>query len=237
MNRFKADQNCCRYLVYADDQVNTTPEPFAAFESRFFRGMPQLDPALNALADVLRMMFNLYPTFYANSIVNAALQFINTLFVERELQLMGTARFQSSPDPERFPWFLRHSSGVAIGYGLMIFPNSIPLEPIPCFKAQADIDFWISGTNDLLSYVTRSFLTESMFPDQNIRYYKESMVDDETANYILNRAQVESKSPLDVMLVLKEELKKSRKTIYDTLGLSATPDAIKAWRHFERGYM
>ncbi|KAG6848544.1 hypothetical protein C0991_000460 [Blastosporella zonata] len=158
-------------------------------------------------------MFDLYPVFFANSIISATFDFISGSCLEPSVE-----KLESLPISTRFPWFLRDRTGVAVAYALMLFPNSRQVDYIACFQALADMDFWISASNDLLSY------------------YKES-VSGETANYISNRANVEHKCPVAVLKEVREEVLRSREHVYQILASTAGDDAVKIWRAWEHGYM
>ncbi|KAG6833265.1 hypothetical protein H0H87_009440 [Tephrocybe sp. NHM501043] len=201
------------YLIYIDDMSSRDITAYVAFHERFLRGLPQLDPVLDGLASVLHAMFDLYTVFFANSIISATFDFISGTCLEPSVE-----QLQSLPTSTRFPWFLRDRTGVAVAFALMLFPNSRKVDYVTCFQAMADMDFWISATNDLLSY------------------YKERIAG-ETANYISNRANVEGKSPIVVAKDIGEELLRSREHIYHILAFTAGDEAVGIWRAWEHGYM
>ncbi|KAG6824499.1 hypothetical protein H0H92_006698 [Tricholoma furcatifolium] len=197
------------YNITAPKNVET----YITFEERFLRNLPQLDPALQGLADVLRSMHDYYPVFFANSIINATFEFVAGTCLEPAFEKVDV-----STTSTRFPWFLRDRTGVAVAFALMLFPNSQKVEYAACFSAMADMDYWISITNDLLSY------------------YKESLAG-ETANYISNRASVEGVASLQVVADLQYELLESRNHIYKLLRNNAGEKAVKIWRVWEHGYV
>ncbi|KAG6906806.1 hypothetical protein DXG01_012034 [Tephrocybe rancida] len=201
------------YLIYVDDVSSKDITAYVAFQERFLRHQPQLDPVLDGLASLLHATFDLYPVFFANAIISATFEFIAGTCIEPEVE-----KLELSSASTRFPWFLRDRTGVAVAFALMLFPNSRKADYVACFQAMADMDFWISVTNDLLSY------------------HKESIAG-ETANYISNRAATEARSPLQVCLDIRQELLRSRKHVYETLTSNAGKDAVKTWRSWERGYM
>ncbi|KAG6836122.1 hypothetical protein H0H93_011154 [Arthromyces matolae] len=138
------------YLIYIDDVSSKDITAYVAFEERFLQNIPQLDPVLDGLASVLRAMFDFYPVFFANSIISATFDFISGTCIEPAVE-----SFKSSNSSPRFPWFLRARTGVAVGFALMLFPKSRQVDYVACFRAMADMDFWISATNDLLSWVAK----------------------------------------------------------------------------------
>lgn len=118
------------------------------FEQRFLRGLPQLDPILDALVCVLLDMCDQYDTHSANSIISATFEFINTTCLEPALKALKPIRGATL-----FPWFLRDRTGDSVAYALMIFPESRNLDFVARFQALPYMNIWISLTNDILSYV------------------------------------------------------------------------------------
>jgi hypothetical protein len=66
------------------------------------------------------------------------------------------------------------------------------------------------------------------------RFHKEELAG-EKSNYVHFRANAENLAPLEVLANMAEELRISRDTIHTTLVQS--PNALKAWKVFERGYV
>lgn len=123
--------------------------PFVVFEERFLRRMPQLNPVLEALVDVLLRIYDQYESTTANYIMNATFNFVNSTCMEPEIERLPLMR-----GVVRFPWFLRDQTGVAIGFGLMLFPKSKDIGVTDYIQALPDMNFWISATNDMLSSVS-----------------------------------------------------------------------------------
>ncbi|KAG6899725.1 hypothetical protein C0993_007532 [Termitomyces sp. T159_Od127] len=173
----------------------------------------ELDPLLDGLASCLLAMFDHYPVFFANSIINSILDSIVGTCTEPSIKI------QSQSTSTLFPLFLRQRNGAGLAYALMMFPNSLqPVSYAVCFQVLADMDFWIASVNDILSY------------------HKESAAG-ETNNYISNRANVEGKAPLTVASDIRKEVQRSRHYIYMTLSATAGQEAVKIWRIWERGFM
>ncbi|KAG6899726.1 hypothetical protein C0993_007533, partial [Termitomyces sp. T159_Od127] len=181
-------------------------------EERFLRNLPQLDPILDGLASCLLAVFDLYPTLFATLIVGSIFDYMVATCSEPLINA------QSQSSSTLFPSFLRRQTGAGSAYALMIFSNSLqPVNYTACFHALADMNFWVAGTNDILSY------------------YKESVAG-ETANYMSVRADAEAKKPLEVASDLEKELVHSRNYIYKTLSNAAEEKAVRLWRTWERGY-
>lgn len=146
-----------RYALYAEDMTSiyqNTPH-LRYFQTCFLRGLPQLDPVMQAYADVLLKMCDSYDTPVANSILNSAFDFINYTYLEPRLDSLPVAY-----GAKRFPWFLRERTGVGIAFALMLFPKTVKLEIVDYIQAVPDMDFWMSVANDLISCVF------SPMPDQ-----------------------------------------------------------------------
>ncbi|KAF8586475.1 terpenoid synthase [Ramaria rubella] len=199
------------FTLYADDMAPKDPKAFRSFEQRFLCGQPQLDPVLDALVEVLLRMWELYDPLCANYIVISTLEFITATSLEPELDT-----FPLVQGVRRFPWFIRNGTGVGTAFAFMIFTKSAKIDPVKYLQAIPDMNFWIALTNDVLSF------------------HKEELAG-ESANYIHNRAYVDNKAPLQVLVDVVEELQVSRNAIHKALALSA--EALKAWIVFERGYV
>ncbi|KAG5644086.1 hypothetical protein DXG03_009105 [Asterophora parasitica] len=202
------------FLIYIDDVSAHDITAFLAFEERFLQGLPQLDPVLDAMALLLKGLYQHYTPFHANSIINATFECINGTCIEPSLQGV-----QFDHSPPRFPQFLRDRTGFSIAYALMVYPTATrALDYVTCFQAMADMDIWISLMNDILSY------------------HKERLAG-ETINYVSNRACVEGKAPLQIVSDIRGDLLHCRKNIYTALENGGGKVAAQHWRIFERGYM
>jgi len=198
-------------IIYIDDASTKNVAPFAAFQQRFLRGLPQLDPVLDMFASILVAMCDQYETLSANFILSATFEFINATCVEPAIEALPIL-----PGAVRFPSFLRDRTGLGVPYALMAFPNSRPLGFVTCFQTLPDMNFWIAAINDILSF------------------YKERLAG-ETVNYIFNRAHVENKAPLQVLSDMRDELVEASNNVVAALTKSGAPGAAEVWKSFERG--
>jgi hypothetical protein len=198
------------FILYTDDASTKDVAPFMAFEQRFLRNLPQLDPVLDAFAAVLLKMCDQYDALAANFILSATFEFINATCIEPAMEALPILR-----GAKRFPSFLRDRTGLGIPYSLMIFPKSRSLDFVSCFQALPDMNFWIAAINDILSF------------------YKEELAG-ETVNYIYNRANVECKDPLQILSTIRDELLEASDNVSRSLSSSA-PEALDAWKSFESG--
>ena len=137
-----------RYLIYVDDMAPKDPSTFSVFEQRFLSGQPQLNPVLDALVKVLMHMWDIFDPICANSITAATFEFVTSSCLEPELERLPLIR-----GIQRFSWFLRTRTGVAVSFSLFNFPKSSRLGLMEYIQAMADMDFWVSVTNDLISSV------------------------------------------------------------------------------------
>jgi len=205
------------YIIYIDDAVLADPRPCTVFQHRFMRGIPQLDPVLDAFADVLNSLSASYPPLQANLILSAAFDFVSASCMEPQLAQANSSKNGRTSSPlgaTRFPNFLRERTGLGIPGALMLFSPSQPIDFLDCFRALADMNFWIAAVNDLLSF------------------YKEELAG-ETATFIHTRAAAEGRTPLDVLAAISDELCTASHNIAQTL--EADPKAVEVWRMFEYG--
>ena len=123
------------------------PVTLKQFVQRYLRGNPQLNPVLTAFGEVLMNMWDLYDELSTISIIANTFEFITSSCLEPELD-------KSPPIVEgirRFPWFIRQKSGLGAGFALQLFTKSDSFMIMEILKAIADMDYWISLSNDLLS--------------------------------------------------------------------------------------
>ncbi|RDB27321.1 Trichodiene synthase [Hypsizygus marmoreus] len=196
------------YVVYIDDTVLTDAHPFVAFQQRFMRGLPQLDPVLDAYAAVLHALCDQYDTLPANFILSATFEYISATCLEPVLPEVTIRR--------RFPGFLRDRTGLGIPYALFVLAKPHSEHCIrffaSCSQALPDMNFWIAGINDVLSF------------------YKEECAGEQN-NYIHNRAHADGKAPPAVLCDMIQELLEASDNIYVAL----PPRARETWRSFEAG--
>jgi len=200
------------YIIYVDDVAPQNTAPFLAFQNRFLHNLPQLDPVLDALADLLHLIYDHYDVVFANTIISCTLDFITVTCMEPVIE-----SFTLTPNLARFPWFFRSRSGLAIPFALFSFPKSRKPDVGMTLQILPTIERWIAGTNDLLSF------------------YKEELAG-ETSTYIHYRAKVEGKKPVEVFGQLGFELAEAARSINTVVG-GSTANMIEAWSECEFGFI
>lgn len=135
-------------MFYVDDMAAKEVDVFSSFQQRFLRSLPQLNDVLTAFADLLLCMCDQYDTITANSIISATFEFVNSSCIEPEIETLSLIQGVA-----RFPLFLRDRTGVSTSFALMLFPLGKGIGVKDYIQALPDMIFWISVTNDLLSYV------------------------------------------------------------------------------------
>jgi Trichodiene synthase (TRI5) len=221
-----------RYHIYVDDMAPKDPTNFIGFEERFLSGQPQLDPVLDALVEVLMRMWDFYDPFCANSIIVSSFEFFSSTCLEPDLERLPVVQ-----GTERFSWYLRERTGVAVAFSLMTFTKSSRINTMAFVQAVPDMTFWICVSNDLFSWVIVSSpitVYIVIWTWRYARFHKEELAG-ETANYVHTRAQIENKTALQVLADMRDDLRVSRDTINRVL--SPSPDALRKWQVFERGYV
>lgn len=216
-------------MFYVDDMASKEVDKFSPFQQRFLQRLPQLNDVLTAFSDLLLRMCNQYDTITANSILSATFEFVNSTCIEPEIESLSLIH-----GVVRFPMFLRDRTGVSTSFALMLFPTGKRIRVGNYIQALPDMIFWISLSNDLLSYVPQissTLFARLMCPPS---FHKEELAGD-TNNYVHNRAYIEGKSPIRVLSEMEGELAVARETIY--AALVHTPTAADAWSVFERGYV
>jgi len=200
------------YLLYVDDVAPQNTAPYLAFQHRFLLKLPQLDPVLDALADVLHLIDYYYDVVFANTIISGTFDVITAICIEPVIE-----SFTLTSNVARLPWFFRSRNGFGVGSALLAFPKSRNPDIGVILQILPTMDFWISATNDLLSF------------------YKEELAG-ETSTYINNRAKVEGKNPMEIFGQLGFEIAEARRSI-DAVVCGSTANMIEAWTEFEFGYI
>ncbi|KAH9965491.1 isoprenoid synthase domain-containing protein [Russula dissimulans] len=200
------------YLIYVDDVAPQNTAPYLAFQHRFLRKLPQLDPVLDALTDVLHLIYDHYDVVFANTIISGTFDYITVTCMEPV-----TNSSTLTPNVARFPWFFRSRTGVAIPFALLSFPKSRNPDIGVTLQILPTIDFWIAAGNDFFSF------------------YKEELAG-ETYTYINYRAKIEGRKPVEVFGQLKFELAEAAKSINAVIG-GSTANMVEAWSEFEYGYL
>lgn len=192
--------------------------------------MPQLDPVLEALVEVLLRICDQYDTQTANFILTATFNYLNSTCLEPEIETKTLTR-----GAVRFPWFFRDRTGLSLAFAHMLFPKSQGIGLADYIQVLEDMNFWICGVNDILSCVD---FVRTQFIDADcsyaFRFHKEELAG-EKGNYIHYRSHVEGKTPSTVLTELGQEVLVSRNTIYDSL--AHIPRACDIWYSFEHAYM
>ncbi|KZV88144.1 hypothetical protein EXIGLDRAFT_651457 [Exidia glandulosa HHB12029] len=111
------------YFLYVEDLFEHDVGRVQDFNSRFARGEPQNDPALDGLAQLLRELPQHFPLIAANIIVMSFLNLFTGTLLEQ-----ATQGASLSQDSTRYAVFVRALSGVQDAYAFFVFPAQLPLE-------------------------------------------------------------------------------------------------------------
>ncbi|KIY46191.1 terpenoid synthase, partial [Fistulina hepatica ATCC 64428] len=199
------------YAFYIDDAAPQNLEAFEAFEFRLLHNLPQLDPALDAFAAVLKRMWDFYDALSARAIFTACLEFVDMTCIEPSMSQVEMHRTS-----QRLPWYIRQRSSGSTPFAVFTFPRRLGIPFMAYFPVLPDMDYFLSGINDLFSF------------------YKEELKGEE-GNFVHMRARAEGKPPMQVAAELSEELLVARSTIH--AALRPHPEAFKAWIDREKGYI
>jgi hypothetical protein len=193
--------------------------------------LPQLDPVLTAFADVIISLYDHYDVFVMNTILTATFDFVNSSCMEPTVESLPLIR-----EAESFPWYLRDQTGIGKAFTLFMFTKSSKVAITDYIQAIPNMNHWISCVNDFLSFVLLFVLAREYWPDfiWPGRFHKEELAG-ETANYIHNRAHVESIAAVQVHADMGREVLEERTSILTILAKS--PHAMELWQIWERGYM
>lgn len=141
-----------RFMLYFDDLAFKMPLALEGFQSSILRKQPLKDKVLQHFITHLADMYLFWDTLPANSIVCAALEFLNGCALENHPDIRNMVPCFSSPS---WPYYLRAKTGVAPAYAFMIFTKELHPNLSNFIQVIADINIFIDLTNDVLSYVPR----------------------------------------------------------------------------------
>ncbi|KAJ7176251.1 isoprenoid synthase domain-containing protein [Mycena crocata] len=199
------------FFFYIDDVAST--EALSAFHQHILLGTPIDDVPLQHFKDVLANLYKHWDPICAHSMVAAALEFVsgNVMEVREDISSM-----QVRPTATTWPMYLRAKTGIAPGFSNAIFPKDAHPDIAAYIQVMPDIDVWMCLANDILSH------------------YKEEIAG-ETMGYIPVRADVEGKSPLQVLVQMVQEAGELHTRISETL--EGQPEALAAWTALEHGFI
>lgn len=143
-----------RLAIYVDDRAPKDVAPFAVFQERFLRGLPQLDPVLTAFADAVISLYDHYDVFVANTILNATFDFVNSSCMEPTVESLPLIR-----EAADFPWYLRDQTGIGKAFTLFMFTKSSKIAITDYIQAIPNMNYWIAGVNDFLSFVLPLYIS------------------------------------------------------------------------------
>lgn len=133
--------------MYVNDTASKNVAAFSAFEQRFLRGLPQLEPVLAVFAEVIISLCDQYDTLATSNILSATFGFISSNCMKPAIESVPLIR-----DAGRFPWYLRdQTTGIGKAFALMAFPRTKELPVTDYIRALPDMNYWIVAVNDFLS--------------------------------------------------------------------------------------
>ncbi|KAG6872437.1 hypothetical protein C0995_009771 [Termitomyces sp. Mi166 len=159
-------------------------------------------------------MYPLWDPISANCIVSSAMEYINGCLLEN---LQTAQEIEIHSNAQSWPYYLREKTGVAAAYAFMIFPRSSSYNLTDFVQVIGDIMVYINLANDVLSF------------------YKEEM-QNETGNYVHNRARVHGQSTNDTLLDVSRDTLAAYLRVCKVLK-SHSPTTYELWKTFAHGYI
>ncbi|KAK7008123.1 terpene synthase [Favolaschia claudopus] len=199
------------FFFYVDDFA--TMQSLEDCQRRLVLGLPQEDPVLVHLPDVLGKLYDHWDPVCANTMACSALDLINGTILEKRREVCAMSVHHSA---HSWPKYLRSKSGIGAAAACAIFPQ-VPHPDISEFiQAIPDIAEFEAFANDILSF------------------YKEELAG-ETASYVHIRAKITSRHPKQVLVEMIQEVGDLHTRI--TAILQDHAEALVAWKAFETGYI
>jgi len=192
--------------------IDDSDIPHAAteqFVTRFTSGLPQLTPALEALADNLLHMADYYPVYIANDIITSALDFVNTTLFDKETKDIPLAEGAAN-----YAIYRRFKNGAPQGYGFFIWDKFNHPDAHAYIQSLPDVMVFVNYVNDILSF------------------YKEELEGD-YRNVVHSRAAARRKDVAIELSDMVEEVTASIARCGDILDGKEK----EAWEQFMSGYL
>ncbi|KZV99838.1 terpenoid synthase [Exidia glandulosa HHB12029] len=189
------------YFLYVEDLFEHDVARVQNFNSRFARGEPQNDPALDGLAQLLRELPQHFPLIAANIIVMSFLNLFTGTLLEQ-----ATQGASLSQDSTRYAVFVRALSGVQDAYAFFVFPAQLPLESY--VQAIPDVGDYLTYSNDILSF------------------YKEELAQD-SANHVSTLSAAQGQTKADVLAGLVDTCVSAHERAQRLL--APYPEALQAY--------
>ncbi|KII94514.1 hypothetical protein PLICRDRAFT_169261 [Plicaturopsis crispa FD-325 SS-3] len=197
------------FLTYAEDIYSTDVGGVAEFSERLARGQPQNDRVLDNLADLLLRAHEYFERIAANMVMSCTLNFMTSILLDHD-----TDGMELEPRAQRYPKFTRRMSGAAETFAVCIFPPALPLQSY--IQAMPDLDVFLHGANDLLSF------------------YKEELVG-EQVNQVSLIAKCRCITKREALRVLEDQVVAAHDNIVEIL--APCEEAACAFKKFERSYI
>ncbi|KAG7100075.1 hypothetical protein E1B28_001858 [Marasmius oreades] len=195
--------------VVLDDVFCENNKQMEGFNERFARGLPQGDPILDALAQLLLDASEYYNRVQSNLIVTSTLDFVTSLIMDLEFR-----KIASFKAPGFATYWRLNMSSACVAYAMVIFSKDIDVALY--MQCLPHLVVYMLGVNDVLSlYKEEVAGEEDNFPTMLV---KESGVTKyEAIQHIVN----------DVAEADQHILK----------GLADNQPALDSWQSFKRGYV
>lgn len=139
--------------MYLDGLASSDPEPLLAFQERFLRRQPQLDPVLDAFGGVFVQLYDIFDPYRANLVLTSSLEFLTGSALELQIKALPLDR-----NAKQFPMYMRELTGIGEGFSHLPFPTRLGIGVLDYIKAVPEMSRWINITNDLLSSVAHELL-------------------------------------------------------------------------------
>lgn len=111
-------------ILYVDDLGGERLAPVQQFAARLTRGAPQLTPALDALAALLRDAHEMWPPIGADAIVSGTVDAVTGMYIE-----YTTKEMDISPHATWWPTYLRTRTGINAPFIHFIFTKDFRPTP------------------------------------------------------------------------------------------------------------
>ncbi|PWY91667.1 putative trichodiene synthase [Aspergillus sclerotioniger CBS 115572] len=207
------------YLIAIDHLAGEILDDLKQVARVLFKGQASENPLRRSFVRFLDdSISNAYGQFATGMILKATLESIAACYVEVELE--GAHALTLPPDARGFPYYLRLKTSIAEAYAFLAFPRDLYPDESHFrgyLLAIPELTYFFKAVNDIFSF------------------YKESIVRDETGNFVCNVAVVNAVSPLRALEDICQ--KTIRVTQRVRCFLSMMPGMQRDIEHLVQGYI
>lgn len=207
----------CTYMFLIDDSDEELDAELEDFESNLIKGRPQKSPFLRSMMTFIDGMDSCFGPYSRTMISKSMVEFASG----RRIETCYNGVMRPTVGALNFPYYLRQKAGIAEPVAHFVFPQSL----YPEEKCLSTFILILPDVCDLVSFV-----------NDVMSFYKESILSDETINYVWNLATVHDVS---ISEALRHTCARAIRSVNNirTVLLFQDPQMLDTTDQFIQGYI